>query len=177
MQRRTAILPESVVGDVQCRVLGDADVAPLFTRTDGLTVLCARTGWRVIDGLSWSCSSRTWPIATTGGTAQASTERVRCTGADAVLILGPQNGYGGAEVGFTRVPETFNEWVPFECRLYYSPLHTGPASVNHPHLAEASVDRGMDILLDDRFHIPRRKGMQIEHAIDRELVCHAAPRT
>ena len=37
--------------DVQDRVLGDADAAPLFRQTAGFALLGARAGWRLTDGL------------------------------------------------------------------------------------------------------------------------------
>ena len=39
------------LAEVQQRLLGTADSAPLFTKTPGFTTLGARTGWRVTPNL------------------------------------------------------------------------------------------------------------------------------
>ena len=56
--------------------------------------------------------------------------------------------------------------MPIERLLHDTALHAAAASVNEPHLAQAGGVCLVDVLLDDRRDIGRRKRVEIERAFD-----------
>ena len=77
-----------------------------------------------------------------------------------------QSRHGGAEMRFRRIVEALDERVPLERRLDDAALHAGAAAVNEPHLAQAGLVRGGDVLLDDGLDVPRVEGVKVERAFD-----------
>src|SRR5580700_7520643 len=61
------------------------------------------------------------------------------------------------------VPETRHKGRPRQHRPHHLALHPDAAAVYDPHGLESHPARLGEIFLDDRLHIPRRNGMQIEH--------------
>src|SRR5439155_3497984 len=49
------------------------------------------------------------------------------------------------------------------------PLHSDPAPVDEPHLAIAALVRRIEVLGDDRRNVTRRKRVQVEGVLDRDL--------
>jgi hypothetical protein len=64
--------------------------------------------------------------------------------------------------------------MTFEDLLNDRALDAFATAVNQTHLEESSAVRRMDVLLDNRTHVTRLKGVEIERAFDRDLVRHAA---
>ena len=57
--------------------------------------------------------------------------------------------------------------MPFERLLHDAALHAAPAPVDQPYLPQAGRVRLVDVLIDDRRDIARRKRVEIERAFDR----------
>ena len=72
------------------------------------------------------------------------------------------------------VPEFLDKRMTFEDLLNDRALDAFATAVNQTHLEESSAVRRMDVLLDNRTHVTRLKGVEIERAFDRDLVRHAA---
>jgi hypothetical protein len=60
--------------------------------------------------------------------------------------------------------------VRFERGLHDSALHACAAPVYQPHLAQSRLVRGLDVFIDDGRDVARREGMEIERAVDGNLV-------
>jgi hypothetical protein len=71
---------------------------------------------------------------------------------------------------FRRIPELRDERMVFQRLLNDAALHTLAASVNQPHLCQASLVRGGDVLDDDRRDIAWREGMKVERTFDRDFL-------
>jgi hypothetical protein len=65
------------------------------------------------------------------------------------------------------VKKLHDERMPFERLLHDAALHAAAAPVNEPYLAQAGGVCLVDVLLDDRRDIGRRKRVEIERAFDR----------
>jgi hypothetical protein len=64
--------------------------------------------------------------------------------------------------------------MPLEGLLNDPALNTLPATVNEANFAEASVVRGVDVLLDHRPGITRCEGVQVEGLFDWNAMSHGA---
>ncbi|OFW11494.1 MAG: hypothetical protein A3H96_00900 [Acidobacteria bacterium RIFCSPLOWO2_02_FULL_67_36] len=62
--------------------------------------------------------------------------------------------------------------MPLEHRLDDAALHTPPAAVNQPHLAQAGLMRRAHVFLDHRRHVAWNKGVQVEGALNRYSMDH-----
>ena len=60
--------------------------------------------------------------------------------------------------------------MPLEGGLDDAALHAGAAAVNQPHLAQAGLVRGLDVLLDDRPDVARMEGVEVERAFYGDVV-------
>lgn len=76
-------------------------------------------------------------------------------------------GERGAQVGAGIVPEGLDIGMAIECRLNHPALNTPPAPMNDTHLAKAGGRGGAHVLLDDRRHVARREGVQVDFRFDR----------
>ena len=53
-----------------------------------------------------------------------------------------------------------------------SALHAATASVNNADFAKTRARSGVDVFLDDRRNVARRKGVQIDLRLDRHVMNH-----
>ena len=60
------------------------------------------------------------------------------------------------------VPERLDEGMAIECALHGGTLDALPAPVHQPQLEESGCVRRVDVLLDNRRDVARRKRVQIE---------------
>ena len=65
------------------------------------------------------------------------------------------------------VKKLHDERMAFERLLHDAALHAAAASVNEPNLAQPGGVCLVDVLVDDRRDIARRKRVEIERAFDR----------
>src|SRR5262245_53039619 len=77
-------------------------------------------------------------------------------------------------MAFGRVAERGDERVLGERTMDAGALYPDPAAVNQAHLAQTSLVRRGDVLLDDRRHVTRREGVQVERVFDGNAVGHGA---
>jgi hypothetical protein len=75
-------------------------------------------------------------------------------------------------MGLGGIPEFLDERVTFERVLHDSALDTRAATVDQSHLTQSIVVRRVDVLLDHRAHIARRKGVKVEGAFDGDAMRH-----
>ena len=75
-------------------------------------------------------------------------------------------GHRGSQVRLRRVPEFLHERVAIEDRLHDAALDALAAAVDQPHLAEARLVCGRDVLVDDRWNVARGKRVEIEDGFD-----------
>ena len=73
-----------------------------------------------------------------------------------------------------RIPEGLDQWVVLERLLNDAALDPFAAAVNEAHLVESRVVCRDYVLFDDRLDVPRREGVEIERAFDRDPVRHGA---
>jgi hypothetical protein len=72
-----------------------------------------------------------------------------------------------------RVIELDHQRMAIEDALNDPALCPGASAVNQPDFREPRLMGGRDVLLDNRSHIPRPKGMQIQARFDREVLRRA----
>ena len=72
----------------------------------------------------------------------------------------------------SRVPELFDQRMPLECLLDDPALHARAAAVNQSHFPKAGAMRGRDVFVDHRRHVSRGERMEIQRALDRDVVRH-----
>jgi hypothetical protein len=82
-----------------------------------------------------------------------------------------ESGDRGAQVSPGIVPELADERVLIERSLDQGTLHATATAVNQPDLAESSLMRCAQILLNHFDDIPRRKGMQVEGILKGQFMC------
>jgi len=70
-------------------------------------------------------------------------------------------------VGVGIIPEFRDARVPFQDGLHDAALNAATAAVNQPHFGHAGFGRRGDVLVNHRGHIARRKGVEIDFALDR----------
>ena len=80
-----------------------------------------------------------------------------------------ETGHGCSKVRLRRVPELYDQRMVFERVLHDAALHACAASVNQPHLAQASFVRGADVLDDNRRDVTRRERVEIDRVFDGDL--------
>lgn len=90
------------------------------------------------------------------------------------FLLCAQASDRGPEVGLDRVPELFDEGVPFERLLDDPSLDALAAAVNQADFAQSGGMRCGDVFLDDGLDVAGCEGMQIERVFDRDAVRHEA---
>lgn len=83
-----------------------------------------------------------------------------------------QSGDSRAQMGLRRVPELLDERMPFERLLDDAALDTLAAAVNQSNLAKACLVRDSEVFGDNRGDVPGGERMQIQRALDRDLVRH-----
>jgi len=76
-------------------------------------------------------------------------------------------------VGFGGIPEFGDEWMPLERLLNDASLNPFAAAVNQPDLTKTSFVCRCDVFLDDRCHVSRREGVQVEVVFDGDAVGHS----
>ena len=86
------------------------------------------------------------------------------------LARSAEAGDRGAQVSLRIVPELGDERVLIERSLDQGTLDATSTPVNQPDLAESSLMRGAQILLNYVHDIPRRKGMQVERILDGQFM-------
>jgi hypothetical protein len=77
-----------------------------------------------------------------------------------------QSGPRRTEMRCRIVPEFDDPSVAFERGLDDAALHPAPASVHEPHLENARIRRGVDVVGHDRGDVTRLEGVQIELGFD-----------
>jgi len=65
------------------------------------------------------------------------------------------------------VPEFDDEGVVFERGLHDAALHAATAAMDDANFFQAGGSGGIDVFTNDRGHIARREGVQIELVLDR----------
>ena len=71
-----------------------------------------------------------------------------------------------AEMRFRGVLKRADQRVPLERLLNGGALHAFAASMNQADFAQAAFMRGPDVLLDDRHHVARVKGVKVDGRFD-----------
>ena len=82
----------------------------------------------------------------------------------------PKPGDRGAQVRFRCVPEFLDERMAFERLLHDAALDAFSAAVNQSDFTESGGMCGIDVVLDNRPDVARRKRMQIERVFYGNLV-------
>lgn len=62
--------------------------------------------------------------------------------------------------------------MSFERLLNEAPLDALASPVDETHLTEPGLEGGRDVFGDDRLHVSRSEGVEIERALDGNLVGH-----
>src|SRR5262249_62412344 len=92
----------------------------------------------------------------------------RPPGRPALSATHPNRAPPPASLG-RRVEKAQHQGMAREERLHARPLHPSPATVNETHLAKAPRRRFLQIFLDDRSHVLRSEGVEIERVLDGKM--------
>src|SRR5581483_8039870 len=91
----------------------------------------------------------------------------RATCAASTRVEADDGGARAAALG-RRLPQLGDEGVAREEGPHARPLHALPAAVDHADLDEPRRGGGLEVRLDDREHLGRREGMEVEGVLDRD---------
>jgi hypothetical protein len=92
------------------------------------------------------------------------------------LFAGAQLGDRRAEMRLRRIPERDDQRVFFQRSLHDPSLHALATAVDQPNLTKTRLPRGLQIFVDDRGDISRKKWMEIDRVFDGNAV-HVRQRT
>jgi hypothetical protein len=84
--------------------------------------------------------------------------------------LGFQDRNSCAEVGRRVVKKFDDERMLVESGVNDPSLNASTATVHEPNLAQAGCMRRLNVLDDDRWHVPGSERMQVERVFDRDVV-------
>ena len=83
-----------------------------------------------------------------------------------------QSGDSRAQMGLRRVPELLDERMSLDCLLDDAALDALATAVNQADLAKPCLVRDGEVFGDNRGDVPGGERMQIQRALDRDLVGH-----
>ena len=86
------------------------------------------------------------------------------------LVADAQLGDRGPEMRLRGVPEGDDQRVLLQCRLHDPALHALAAPVDQPNLTEARLPRCLQVFVDYRGNVSRKKWMEIERVFDGNAV-------
>src|SRR5688500_4339437 len=78
----------------------------------------------------------------------------------------PQGDHGGAGVGFRRVPVALDQRVLAQQLLHGGALHALAAPVDQPNLLKSRVASGLEVLVNHRHDVSRRKAVKVDVVFD-----------